>query len=540
MRAHVLLWTTAIFCCLLTTYAETYEVSTAQKLIDLFSGPNKVSDTITLTNDLDFTGSSLTRPLGALYDKTCKTFRGVFNGNNHSIKGLKINCRSGPGYTYAGLFCGLDGAVVRDLTIDESCSFNGYTTGALAVRVSGSTTIERVTNKAEVTAGYGAGGLVGSVVSENAINPEIVFKDCMNAGNVTTTDQASGGLIGHCTNTIGFQITISHCVNNGYISGKLNIGGLVGLIQSNRKLSITISASTNNGPVNGNYDTGGVVGRSSSNRRISMNMVNVMNKGLISGTDRIGGLCGSVSNNGNVALITRGTNNGIVTGRNIVGGLFGTFSDNGNTDILISNSLNFGTVNCSQFSAGFIGMIKSQYKSTNAIITIVNSANKGTINGLDELSCGLFCVDPNNAMNVYTTVNNNINKGSVSGSNAYGLTNMVTDANNVVSMGKVTGSSTARSFWSISEETTQLYGLKNNCISCSGVTLFEHNSETGLYDVTDSNSQAHDLLNDEAKKEGYGMLWTGDLELEIDQTSSATVHRVSIFAFCLVLVLALL
>ena len=108
---------------------------------------------------------------------------------------------------------------------------------------------------------------------------------------------------------------------------------------------------------------------------------------------------------------------------------------------------------------------------------------------------------------------NSINKGDVGGRTlGYGISTVVTIARNVVSMGKVgSGSFT---FWESSTDVGMLYGAKNHCANCSDyVVLFEFNWHTGFYEDVNSGERVHDLLNNAAKRQHYGMFWTAKLNL---------------------------
>ena len=102
-------------------------MGTADDLINLFNeaAGNTLETDIEVTADLDFSGLTLTFPLGASSDGACVTYTGAFHGNGHSIKGLVMDAANNEGYNKSGLFCNLKDATVDDLVIDSSCSFSG-------------------------------------------------------------------------------------------------------------------------------------------------------------------------------------------------------------------------------------------------------------------------------------------------------------------------------------------------------------------------------------------------------------------------------
>ena len=135
--------------------------------------------------------------------------------------------------------------------------------------------------------------------------------------NVDITGDATGGLVGHCYNTI------SNCYTTGSVSGKGQVGGLCGLIQgpaiSNcySMASVTSTSSDNGGfagvantditncystgSVAGPYNTGGFVGRVSSSETVSNSYS--LGDGTRNGgsTDaNIGGFCGENDETGTI------------------------------------------------------------------------------------------------------------------------------------------------------------------------------------------------------------------------------------------------
>lgn len=113
------------------------------------------------------------------------------------------------------------------------------------------------------------------------------------------------------------------------------------------------------------------------------------------------------------------------------------------------------------------------------------------------------------------TVMNSMNKGRVDGNTSgFWITNIVTRANNVVSIGEVIGSSDAFTFWAMSIDVDMIYCMEGNCKRCdSCVTLFVCDNETKKCKGVEDGVQINSLLNEESKKQGYGMIWNNDLEL---------------------------
>ena len=435
-------------CLLCTIPCNALVVKNTSDLIDLFkSGTGTtVNEDIEMAADLDFSGVGLSVPLGLLSDGTCVGYGGVFHGNGHRISGIVMNNTKNGGYKNAGLFCNLNGCTIENLLID-SCSFTGYSVGALSVCVTGSLTVKNVTHNGNVSGNEKVGGLIG-VIEKIKERTSITFDDCLNEGNVTGS-RVVGGFVGHVFNNTNITMTISNTINNGIVTAdRGDYGGFVGYVSSNTNMTMTISNSINNGKTNENgYFVGGIVGTIFSNPNMVMTISNSTNNGNITGTYQIGGLIG---------YVTTSQTNGV--------SLF-----------------------------------------------VINSVNKGTVSASNDDACGFVSVRTNN---VETTILNSINKGDVNGKYAYGITNIATKARNVVSMGNVNGSSGSYTFWKSSGEAELFYGLKDKCKNCgNNAILFEFNNNTEFYEEVESGGRVDELLNEEGKKENYGMVWTTQLDI---------------------------
>ena len=463
---------------------EHFEVASAQQLIKVLniSEANNFDANITLLDDLDFYHASLTLPLGASSNGTCVPFSGKLQGNGHSIHGVMMENQDSQGFNHAGLFCSLKGATVENLVIDSSCSFDGYNAGALCVSVSGSLVVRNVTNKAVVSGKERIGGFVGYVRDLRDVS--VSFENCVSDGTVTGSGNCVGGFVGHIDRNINMEMTISNSTNNGDVTGQFGVGGFVGEIYTN--ITITISNFVNNGNVTGNWYAGGFVGS------------------ILYGTSM-------------AMTISKSTNNGIVNGSKSVGGFIGYIYSSTKITITISKSTNSGNVNGSSYVGGFVGIVYSYDQSSSISLFITNSANKGSVSAKSEIACGVSYTHSERNFNVNTTILNSINKGSVSaGADAYGIKNNITKARNVVSMGDVTGSSDSDSytFWESLIDVDLFFGLENKCKNCAKkAKLFEHNKNTGFYEVIGSGENVHVLLNDESTKQAFGMMWTTQLDI---------------------------
>ena len=142
-------------------------------------------------------------------------FSGTFDGNGHTISGIKL---SQAAFEYSGLF-GIVSGTVKNLGVDVKISGTG-TAGALAGYVYEGT-VEYCYSSGAVsgTSGY-TGGLIGYI--RNA-----TVHDCYSVATSTNTDGSVGGLVGHMRS---YDVcTIRDCYATGTVTGSSsNSGGIVG------------------------------------------------------------------------------------------------------------------------------------------------------------------------------------------------------------------------------------------------------------------------------------------------------------------------
>ena len=260
---------TFLLCSLL---CHSVEVHNAKELIELFKNEkgNSLKSDIELLDDLDFSGSGITYPLGVDSDGKCTAYSGTFQGNGHLIKGLVMNNKNGNVFSSSGLFCSLKDVIFENLIIDSSCSFTGYYVGGLSVTAAGSVSCFNVTNMATISGSYRTGGLIGYIegMKQNTI---IVFEDCLNHGAVSGTSSV-GGFIGYIYNNMNMDLSLTNCTNSGKITvSDDDVGGFLGYIESNTNITMTLSNCTNRGSVNSGDDyTGGFVGYLKSNTQMNV------------------------------------------------------------------------------------------------------------------------------------------------------------------------------------------------------------------------------------------------------------------------------
>ena len=320
--------------------------TTADEFISIISNAGALltavaTDEIQIAGNLDFAGKTL--PEGVV-------FPGTLNGQNFKLSNITSD---------HALFASI--VNVKDLTIDETCSFasdKACSLAALAVEATG--TLSNVVNKASVsinmTTDADATVLISGLVAFNSAKLE----GCKNYGDVTYVNTASslGVLIsGLAAYSEG---AVSNCENNGkvtmsipYLSGfgivktftnvPAHIGGLVAHLGENAP----ITNSTNNGEID--YD-----------------ITHIEKLGVSCGTNRprMGGVVGmaysdvtSCTNNGKMDICVTTSDQSIYTSKNYplnVGGVSGgAFSDaTGASCSNVTDCVNNGPINYVTYCKG--------------------------------------------------------------------------------------------------------------------------------------------------------------------------------------------
>ncbi len=193
-----------------------------------------------LMNDIDLTGINWT-PIET-------PISGIFNGDGHSIKNLKITSITALDYSEVGLFKSFTG-IVQGVNLENvyinvpsisgsASSITGKTgIGAFAGYMGGGT-IKDCTVSGEIIAGCNN---VGGFVGHSAENVIIKLQNCTNNANINSMNNSFnvGGIIG-CA---ACSLSVTDCTNNGNIEGNgSNVGGLVGFVDSDGYEEVAVKA----------------------------------------------------------------------------------------------------------------------------------------------------------------------------------------------------------------------------------------------------------------------------------------------------------
>lgn len=326
-----------------------YQIGTAEELAWLAaeinnSSNNSQSYSAVLTADIDL-GYRPWTPIGCYVDwQNNHPYRGVFDGQGHTVSGLYVTALSNG---YAGLFGYTSGSTtIKNLTVEgeirledvsttakhiggivgeanaklERCvsrvriSAAGFGTrdtcavGGIAGKLSGAMTDCRFEGSINITCKRGGAYISGGVggLAGNAAGGALTR--CVNTGAVTV-DKGTG--VGGIAGITSREVSFTQCANTGHISndttavlssGEKPKGGTGGILGVGKSGNVSISLCYNTGTVSGTTIVGGILGgeagdygTSISNGNPSLTVENCYNAGLLdvgSRTNRIGSLVG--------------------------------------------------------------------------------------------------------------------------------------------------------------------------------------------------------------------------------------------------------
>ena len=211
-----------------------YQIATAAQLVylrdqinDTNVNANYAGKYFILTNNIDLADYSFT---GIGYSKA--QFKGIFDGNGKSIKGLNATEETSVSVGHAGLFGYLNGAIIKNLSVSGNVaptkdqSSTNSTAGGIVGYAYSACTISNCYFNGTVKGGGNVGGIVGKAYAgTNIIN-------CGYVGEVTATIETSSYAGGICGLIGGTSVTssISNCYSQGSVSGAYTVAGIANVI----------------------------------------------------------------------------------------------------------------------------------------------------------------------------------------------------------------------------------------------------------------------------------------------------------------------
>lgn len=356
-----------------------------QLATDVNGGTDYSGKYFKLTNDIDLSNVESWTPIGT----TDKPFKGKFDGNNHSITGLKITRNlSGGETTVTKMYQGLFGATSSVSEVNSVVS--GYNPNTAAI-----------TEWSEKEA--------------TAVLKNIVFENV----NVSVQGQVAGVLVGIATNTYIENIE----VKSGSITTAGNSGGIAGFISG----SVLKNVSTGTGfkiesLTDGGYSFGGLVGavREVGSKNAIIDSVNNADVTVTLTTAAASGILGNVAHSNNIALVYNCVNNGNVT-------------------ITVKSASTSDSKYYSNSATGIIGQSNGQDG-----ISIIKCTNNGKINNSGSAKAGSLAGIANYISGKIVDCNNT---GEVTGS-AYirsGIIGCSTSSNSLIIAGETKNTGTVSS-----------------------------------------------------------------------------------------------
>lgn len=328
------------------TEADPYRIGTAEelwKMADLINTKETFSQyseaCYVLTADIDLGGKKEWTPIG-IYSVG---FEGVLDGNGHTVSGIRISYSDplvGEKSSNFGLIGELHKGVVRNLTISDSsitAKGDGNIRAGAVMGYLFNGTVENchTTDSVEITASYNAGGIIGTVNSEEPI------RNCSNAAKVTAL--LNIGTAGGITTNADCQI--QSCSNSGDITSE---GDAAGILASAGE---SVMDCSNSGTIQAHKDAGGIVvtfddgALNSRENDTTVTLARCVNTGNVTSS---GEIAGGIVAGARTGAVVDCVNEGSVTSGREAGGIIGYFHISGFgtpcEEFTVSGCTNSGTV----------------------------------------------------------------------------------------------------------------------------------------------------------------------------------------------------
>ena len=442
---------------------------------------NNLAGKYYLTQDIMFTEADFAEG-GAFYNNGAgwaplgtdgaSAFKGIFDGNGHTISGLYINIQS-DSTVYVGIF-GYNVGSIKNLGMIggsvTAVTTSTYTyVGGIAGYNNNSGTIIHCYNTGTINAtstsstAY-AGGITG-------YNYSSTISNCYNAGNINAASTSSTAYAGGITGVSHTSSTISDCYNIGNVdtttvstATNTDAGGITGC---NYSSIISNCYNTGNIRANSTYTcVGGIMGTSFDGSTIS----NCHNTGNIYTASNLAGstsFAGGIAGQKHSTIISNCYNTGsinTISSYAYVGGITGN-SDN-------------STINC--YNAGNVSVTSSSYSYVGGIVGDNNNSSVSSCYNIGNVSVtspyayvGGIAGDSHDN----STISNCYNMGSVSATSSHaiyivggiaGYSNTNSTISNCYNMGSVSVASPSACVGGIAGENTS---ISSNCYYLDSISL---------------------------------------------------------------------
>lgn len=222
--------------------------------------------------DLSFTyNSGNWNPIGwyqnaaQLSGNVSNSFKGSFDGDGHTISGLKI-INPSRNLQNVGLFGVLDDAVIENLIIEDAEVYGYDHVGILAGQVKGASVIRDVTVEGTAASNTGStgyatdaavGGLAGRISGDSSSARATIENVTATVNTVNLgTSSKTGGIAGETSNAYIVDTSVSATGN--CILGRNYVGGIAGAMSSGASIyNVSVDGMIGG---NGAYAVGGITG----------------------------------------------------------------------------------------------------------------------------------------------------------------------------------------------------------------------------------------------------------------------------------------
>jgi hypothetical protein len=241
---------------------------------------------------LDENNNNNWTPIGAFNQTVSNNngFLGTFDGQNHTISGLRINYTTSGGNADLGFFASVsENGVVKNVHFTNAIVISNTnatgSTGGVVANMRMNALVQNVSFTGTVTSNrYRTGGIVGTL--DNGTIENSIFNGTVTGGG-PGWDNASftGGIAGQMQANGG---TIRNCFSTGNVTSTAGrgVGGILGNAEGSGTIENNYSTST----VSGVNDVGGIVGRAGAVTSAVRN--NVALNPSVTGTTNVGRIVG--------------------------------------------------------------------------------------------------------------------------------------------------------------------------------------------------------------------------------------------------------
>jgi hypothetical protein len=300
-------------------------------------------------------------------------FRGVFDGNEHVIKGMYIS----EYHISSGLFGDTKNAVIKNLTVEDSRIVAGNGMGIIAGEARNTDFINCNVIECEMITTVrsgGQGGIVGNVFAYDNEMDTLFIKDCTSNIRFSTDGSyySCGGIVGYaCSQRC--VLVIENCMNYSNVIGIEDTGGILGtggVIGNDESSAFVVRECKNYGEITLGRYSGGIVGYC-----WDIEVSRCFNWGDVTANYNAGGIIGINMDGIVIECANMGNMSSISTSGAEVGGLVGEHSGG-----VVANCYNRGEVSAvyddpnraNEALGGIVGL------STGSIYNVYNA---GTIVG---------------------------------------------------------------------------------------------------------------------------------------------------------------